>query len=174
MSDKPKCGAKTRAGTPCSYMAGYKTDHPGVGRCYLHGGRARIKHGKYSKIRGHLGEKIGEHLANPDPLNLLPELASLTALLELYLEKNPDADAAPGALPLVDGIRKTVDTIHKMQTRELLTSHELEQAIQQLILIIVEEVKDADTITRISNRFASAFRIRTQIAAGAVKELEAD
>lgn len=32
------CGAKTRAGHPCGYRAGYKTDHVGFGRCHLHGG----------------------------------------------------------------------------------------------------------------------------------------
>jgi hypothetical protein len=33
------CGAKTRKGKPCGHPAGARTDHPGVGRCYLHGGR---------------------------------------------------------------------------------------------------------------------------------------
>jgi hypothetical protein len=32
------CGAKTRDGTPCAHPAGWGTDHPGVGRCKLHGG----------------------------------------------------------------------------------------------------------------------------------------
>lgn len=33
-----KCGGKTRDGTPCENAAGYKTDHPGIGRCAFHGG----------------------------------------------------------------------------------------------------------------------------------------
>lgn len=38
-----RCGAKTRTGgerdgEPCRHWAGFRTDHPGVGRCYLHGG----------------------------------------------------------------------------------------------------------------------------------------
>lgn len=45
------CGAKTRAGTPCRYVAGYKTDHLGQGRCRLHGGATPIKHGRRSKIK---------------------------------------------------------------------------------------------------------------------------
>jgi hypothetical protein len=33
------CGAKTRSdGKPCRQFAGFKTDHFGFGRCYLHGG----------------------------------------------------------------------------------------------------------------------------------------
>jgi len=43
--DIAKCGAPKRRnpekGRPCSYPAGYRTEHPGVGHCYLHGGRAR-------------------------------------------------------------------------------------------------------------------------------------
>ena len=30
------CGGKTRGGTPCKNKAGYKTDHPGIGRCAFH------------------------------------------------------------------------------------------------------------------------------------------
>lgn len=33
-----KCGGQTRNGTPCQNAAGYKTDHPGIGRCAFHGG----------------------------------------------------------------------------------------------------------------------------------------
>ena len=32
------CGAKSRQGTPCRRPAGWGTDHPGTGRCKLHGG----------------------------------------------------------------------------------------------------------------------------------------
>jgi len=35
----PLCGAKTCAGTPCRYPAGWGTDHKGEGRCKLHSGR---------------------------------------------------------------------------------------------------------------------------------------
>ena len=33
------CGGKTRGGTPCVQPKGHKTEHPGIGRCALHGGR---------------------------------------------------------------------------------------------------------------------------------------
>ena len=38
--EKPKCGAKTRAGTPCQQPAGWGTSHVGEGRCKLHGGKS--------------------------------------------------------------------------------------------------------------------------------------
>jgi hypothetical protein len=33
-----KCGAKTRAGSWCKNATGYKTGHPGIGRCAFHAG----------------------------------------------------------------------------------------------------------------------------------------
>lgn len=35
------CGAKTRKGTLCQMPAGHRTDHPGVGTCFYHGGRMK-------------------------------------------------------------------------------------------------------------------------------------
>ncbi len=35
---EPKCGGKTRAGGMCKNAAGFKTSHPGIGRCAFHGG----------------------------------------------------------------------------------------------------------------------------------------
>jgi hypothetical protein len=37
---KGKCGAKKKDGTLCQQMAGFRTDHPGTGRCRWHGGLA--------------------------------------------------------------------------------------------------------------------------------------
>lgn len=36
--DAPKCGARTTRGTNCVSGAGQRTDHPGYGQCYQHGG----------------------------------------------------------------------------------------------------------------------------------------
>jgi hypothetical protein len=77
---RPRCGAKTRRGArgPCSNVAGFRTDHVGQGRCYLHGGSSQIKSGRYSALNSvRLRDLIAEHEADPDPLNTLPELAQL-------------------------------------------------------------------------------------------------
>lgn len=34
------CGARTKAGTPCTHPKGFRTNHLGSGRCYLHGGKS--------------------------------------------------------------------------------------------------------------------------------------
>jgi len=163
------CGAPNRAKEPCKRPAGWGTAHLGEGRCKLHGGNAKIKHGRYSKLSNPLGIKIQEHMQDTDPLDMTAELSSLKAMLEIWMDKNGDesmvAQAMSGAIPLIDGIRKTVDTIHKMQTRELLTSREMEMSIMTLIQIISEEVKDSDTINRIATRITTAFDVRAEATA---------
>lgn len=82
------CGALTRSGTWCSKQAGWGTDHVGQGKCKLHGGATPVKHGRYSKItRPRIRELLDAFEADPDPLNLAPEVALLRALIIDYVER---------------------------------------------------------------------------------------
>lgn len=136
-----------------------------------------IKHGRYSKIRGALAERMAKHAIDPDPASLVPELSILRGLLEGFLDKCSDSPelAIVGAEKLIDGIRKIVDTIHKMQTRELLTTREYDVALAELTRIIVEEVRDADIVRRIANRFRAAFAFeRAATEQALIGDAEAD
>src|SRR5262249_45569095 len=95
-----KCGAKTkRRDGSCTKSAGWRTDHPGVGKCYLHGGATPIKSGRYSKTkRESLRERIEAVRADPDPLNLEPEVALLRALVEDLIERWDEVFGPGGAL----------------------------------------------------------------------------
>lgn len=56
----PHCDATTRAGTPCRRPAGWGTEHPGTGRCKLHGGASTGP----KDLRGNKNAlKTGEHEA---------------------------------------------------------------------------------------------------------------
>lgn len=172
-----RCGFVKKDGEPCRQVAGKGTDHLGIGRCKFHGGNSKIKHGRYSKVQGGLGDKIQEHMDSPSPLDLLPELATLRALFERWIDQ--DGERSPveilaGAEKLVDGMRKTVDTIHKMQTRELLTSREMEMGLYRILEIITEEVSDPESIARISQRFNSAFQIHAENVSRAIGQIEGD
>ena len=83
----PKCESPTkRTDYPCRNPAGFRTDHPGAGRCYLHGGRSLVKHGKYRTIYDStLGEAIERFEQDPDALSLFRELATLRALTERFI-----------------------------------------------------------------------------------------
>ncbi len=54
----PICGArKSQGGDPSTQKAGWGTDHVGIGKCKLHGGKSPIRHGRYSGVSG---ERIRE------------------------------------------------------------------------------------------------------------------
>ena len=93
------CGAKKKSGGTCGNTAGKKTDHPGLGRCWLHGGATPIKSGRYSTIkRAQLRQRLDEFLNDPDPLDLLPEVALLRAFLADVIERWDDIYGPDGAL----------------------------------------------------------------------------
>jgi hypothetical protein len=90
-----KCGAKTRNGKLCQHAAGARTNHPGQGRCWLHGGATPIKHGRYSTIRRpRIRELLDEYDTDPDPMNLEPEVKLLRALLTDFVERYDETTEA--------------------------------------------------------------------------------
>lgn len=79
----------------CRARAGQGTDHPGVGRCRWGGGATPVKHGLFSTIeREDLRQLMAHHAANPDPLNLLPDLAKLRALADDFINRHERITAA--------------------------------------------------------------------------------
>ena len=130
-SDLELCGAETRDGSPCKNRAGKGTDHLGEGRCKLHGGNAGRppKHGRYSvKAREGLEDKIRQYREEDNPAEQWDELALLRALLQEWLDDlgTLDEDAVSVILDLQREIRRTLDTINKIQNRTALTQAEVE------------------------------------------------
>ena len=129
-----KCGAKTRAGTPCKQPAGWGTDHPGQGRCKLHGGASSgpgkgnknaVKHGVYEQvIREHLDEEQRETFDKvSDEDDLRNELKILRfKLLRLLEPQQQQQLAKSGKVASLDidevtkskAIAKLVDNIRKL------------------------------------------------------------
>lgn len=92
VKDTSRCGAKTRGGGTCRNGAGHRTTHLGEGKCYLHGGLqpgdARLKSGRYSGVKhDRIRNLIAEFEADPDPLNLFPEIAALRALTVDFIDR---------------------------------------------------------------------------------------
>jgi hypothetical protein len=83
-----RCNARKFNGQPCWKPAGHRTDHPGVGRCSNHGGSVPVLHGRYSTLK-HLrvAAKLEQMENDPEPMNILPELALLRALTQDYIER---------------------------------------------------------------------------------------
>jgi len=92
------------------------------------GGRSP-KHGRYAtKRRESLQEKIRQYREDENPAEMWEELALLRAVLQEWLDEleTVDEDTISVILDLQDSIRRTLDSINKIQTRTALTQAEVE------------------------------------------------
>lgn len=162
--DKPKCSSRLRKkpGLTCRHPAGFRTDHPGVGRCWKHGGLTPIKHGRRSAIkRESLAERIERFAANPDPLNLYPELAQLRALVVDLLERwdevyGPEGTLLtwhksylsgggvkrPRSLPRFEAVALTIDKVGRMV--DVIQKHRADGSISKATFNRVMEMMGVD------------------------------
>jgi len=156
-----KCGGKKHGVDElCTQAAGWGTDHPGTGKCKLHGGSNPIRHGRYSGIeRVDLQDAIARFKADPDPLDLLPEVALLRAITEDLCNRwneiyGPDGallawhdsfasaenpNPKPKQLPdfasistLVDRVGAMVERVQKMKASTTVSLGTLNRVIEQL------------------------------------------
>ncbi|WP_019586684.1 HGGxSTG domain-containing protein [Deinococcus apachensis] len=65
----PTCGAENRSGKPCNRPAGWGNNHPGEGRCKLHGGVGQKPSARYAAVNASptLKQAIAQQQADPDP-----------------------------------------------------------------------------------------------------------
>lgn len=89
------CGAKTRSGTPCTQVAGWGTQHVGVGRCKLHGGASPIKHGRRSRYTTAYRpvQQILEQLEREsveEQMDILPEARLIRALAQHFVQRHTE------------------------------------------------------------------------------------
>lgn len=168
-----KCGAKNRQGKPCGHENGWGTDHPGEGRCRLHGGATPIKHGRYSTItRRSIRQKMDALAADKNPLDLEPDLLLLRALLVDYIERYDsfvealfawhesyinNGGSAPKPIQLLDisdassiieKVSRVVERVHKIRGENSLSFETFRRLMEQMGLAVAKHV-DADTVGRI-------------------------
>lgn len=168
-----RCGAKTRGGTRCTQTAGWGTDHVGQGRCKLHGGATPIKHGRYSTIqRPALRALIAQHDADPDPLNVLPELAAARALFQDFIERYDGwreallawhaswtrGDEAPkprevldigDAYRILSEVTKIAERIEKVRAANAISRPDLFRLMGEMGRVVETHVKDPEALERI-------------------------
>ena len=164
------CGARTKGtGKPCRRPAGWGTSND-EGRCKLHGGATPIRHGRYSKLsHRRLGDLLQRYEDDPDPLNLLPELALLRALLEDYVERYDDfrdalvawygsenGNSKPrqildvaDAKRLIAEVGRLSQRIHKMWSEQALTRDQFFWMMGEMGKVVAAEVEDEETLERI-------------------------
>ncbi len=84
-----RCSARAKTtGRRCGKPAGWGTGHNGQGNCRYHGGCNPIKTGRWSKIkRKSIGQAIAHFEEEGDPLDLIPDLNLLRALVQDFIER---------------------------------------------------------------------------------------
>lgn len=171
-----KCGAKKRQGSgKCTQPAGWGTDHRGEGKCKLHGGASRPKHGRYSTVKhGRIRELYEKFEADPDPLNLLPELAQVRAILVDFVERYDKwkeaflawhesfhtGDGIPKPRQVMDiadarntvlAIARVVEVIERVKGN--VSRSDLMRIMTEMGRAVDHEVQDEETRQRIKNRW---------------------
>lgn len=132
------CNAHRRNGELCRNTAGFRTPHPGEGRCYLHGGcsprgvdHPSFKHGQHSAYLPLVNERVAdklELLADYDAFDLIPEAQLLRALLLNTLEAKGDtltpADIAQVS-DMVERVSRVVEKATRIRNDTAITAAEL-------------------------------------------------
>jgi len=157
-----KCGAKTRSGGTCQNW-GMEN-----GRCRLHGGLSTgppIITGRYSvKHRRSLAEKIQKFIEDPDPANLMSELALMRALLQDYLDRY--IEGQPLSMKAIDNvynmtgeIGKLVERINKILTQTALTMAEVQYLQARLADLVVKYIGDDEQRAAFWNEYRTSLSI---------------
>jgi hypothetical protein len=155
------CGAKAKStGQPCQ-RAGMAN-----GRCMMHGGKAGRPptHGRYSvKHRAALAASIAEFRSDPEPGNLLDELALMRALTQDVVDRFPDGMPLPiECVQTISGFlsetSRLVERMAKIETQRTLAAGDAAYLLEVVAGVLVEFVPEHD-------RRRALESLRTRVAA---------
>jgi hypothetical protein len=104
-----------------------------------------------------------EYARDPDPLNVLEEVALARALLHDRLDRMhkltcpickrpPDEESLPGLIELVS---RAVGRIEQARSQKSITVVELVNLVNRLALVVKHHVRDRDTLEAIANEWES-------------------
>lgn len=161
------CAAKTRDGTPCRNRAGFKTIHPGEGRCRYHGGLVegdgRLKHGMHSQLaQTEFGGRIAELLEQTDsPVEEMRYTATLMrAVAEKFLAEHVagqdvSEETAKTAIRLLDFVSRAETRISKARDRNSVDQEQVQSVVIEVVQI-VRQVAGEETAQRVGERLLEA------------------
>ena len=157
------CNARTRNGSGseggrCRHEAGWGTDHPGVGRCKLHGGASPVKHGLYSDVTTHrLAGRLAQLREDEDTLlDLREQIALQAAVIQEYISglaggSELNAEEAKTLAGLVESVSRNIERFHKIEQGGELGAADLQIVLNQFVAIVSAET-DQQTAARIGRR----------------------
>lgn len=135
----PICGARKKQGEGvCHQKAGWGTDHLGQGKCKLHGGASRRITGRWSKVvNEHVAKYLEELEEDENPLDVIPDLQLLRALLRQWLDGYQEQREA-----LVAWNRAKEDHERPAKIPELLDVKGLIEAVSRMVYRIERTTSD--------------------------------
>ena len=151
------CNARGNAGY-CKMPAGFRTDHLGKGRCYLHGGRAgrSITHGLYSKkLNSNIKTEYDKLVTDPQLVDLYAEFSFAKTMMSNFLEKIQERLDDPNVN--IWTTRNRFD--EEVQSPEAKNLMSMLETISRLFVRIV----DAETKSKNTLNMKQVYAIVTQI-----------
>lgn len=120
------------------------------GRCRVHGGMTPVKTGRYSVgHRVRLAEAVDGFRSDPEPGNLLDELALMRALTQDAIDRFPDGeDLSLDVLQTITGFltetSRLVERIAKIESQRQLAASDVEYLLAAVADILHRFVPDHD------------------------------
>lgn len=129
------------------------------GKCRVHGGKAGRPptHGRYSvKHRASLAASIEEFRADPEPGNLLDELAFMRALTQDIVSRYPDSEQLPlESVQVISGFlsetSKLVERMAKIETQRTLAAGDAAYLMETMADIVMEFVPEHDRLRAVES-----------------------
>lgn len=147
--DKPKCGAKKRQGEgTCQRPAGWGTDHPGTGRCKLHGGSTPDH--RTAALREQADRALKTALADLDAPPIedpLTELARITGQVVAW------KDAIAARVNALTSLRYSTDGGEQLRVEVALFERALDRC--ERFLASMARLNIDERLTRISEQQAA-------------------
>lgn len=115
--------------------------------------------GRYSKqLGGEIGELVQELEADPNPLDIIPELARARALLHHWMDKagdDVDGDQADRILKTLDLVSKVTDRMLKAQNANHIKRTDFMRVLSEMGRVVDSHVHDDDVKERIQRDWLS-------------------
>lgn len=147
----PVCFSNTRSegreGMLCSHGAGFQTNHNEEGRCYLHSGRAGRPPvtGRYASIaKRQLRKHYEEFYNDPDLMDITAELSLQRSLLAQMISGEVNQENLVNAFKMLNDITKTVERIHKIESRHVLTTASARLMMVTAVKLIEKYIPEED------------------------------
>lgn len=143
-----QCGANNQANKPCSKTKGWGTNHPGDGRCKLHGGATPVTTSTVELSQ--LDELVEKYSNDPDIFDLRQELGTLRALRDAEVE-----GYANEPNPILKDLRlQNINAIITNTVRSAEKFYNMLRA-QKFALTVAQAVQLRDTVKKILSEEAT-------------------